>query len=242
MLQRSLVASQTFARTLLGASLDFLHRVTFPVWSGWFHSTLLVIKIIVVRQAGNTELIRVSNVPHTVGELLPQKRDSSTTEEVCRMTSTLGHASLRDGTTIAETEELISLFQSLIDKLQASMPQDENANAKFTIRPFLTKVARLQKGLLGGIKKMTSPSLASRSWTADDSPEFRTPLESVNNYQVQQFFPDQQQEPKPMEYNDSLNFGFFDNSVNFGYPPGQQPPVDGWLWDMVINDGNMFTI
>jgi hypothetical protein len=245
MLQRSLVASQTFARTLLGAPLPFLNCLTFPIWSGWFHSTLLVIKIIVLRQAGNTEFGRVKNVPHTVGELLPQERNGSTTGEVCRMTSSLGHASLRDGSTTAETQELISLLLSLIDNLQASVPQDENKNNTLTIRPFLAKVARLQKGLLDGIKKMTSPSLGNRSWIQQDNSGFHVSHESgmmSGDYQVQQFFPNQQQEARPVDYNNSLNFGYFDSSANLGYPSGQQPPVDDWLWDMVINDGNMFTM
>jgi hypothetical protein len=109
----------------------------------------------------------------------------------------------------------------------------------------LTKVARLQMGLLEGIKKMTSPSLASRSGDQQDDVERSTSHHSgmeSQSYPVEHFYPDQQPEPKPVDYSDPFNSAYFDGSTNFGYLPGQQLPVDGWLWDMVVNDGNMFTM
>jgi hypothetical protein len=45
-----------------------------------------------------------------------------------------------------------------------------------------------------------------------------------------------------MDYEQSLNFALFDNSVTTGFQPGQQFPVDDWLWDMVMTDANMFTL
>lgn len=54
MLRRSFVASQTFAQTLLETPSCVLPRLTFVAWSGWFYSTLLVMKIIVLQQTGRS--------------------------------------------------------------------------------------------------------------------------------------------------------------------------------------------
>jgi hypothetical protein len=123
MLQRCMGASETFARTLLGTSSSELNYFTFSTWSGWFSSTLIVMKISVLRQAGVTGSIRVSNVPDTVGALLPQDREGSTSRRVSRMTAALEHSTL-DRTT-SEEAELVVLFAAFIQKLTAAAPSVE---------------------------------------------------------------------------------------------------------------------
>lgn len=125
MLQRCMGASETFARTLLGTSSSELNYFTFSTWSGWFSSTLIVMKISVLRQAGVTGSIRVSNVPDTVGALLPQDCEGSTSQRVSRMTAALEHSTLAEDRTTSEEAELIVLFAAFIQKLTAAAPSVE---------------------------------------------------------------------------------------------------------------------
>jgi hypothetical protein len=234
MLQRSLVASQTFARTLLSTPTSSLDYLTFPVWSGWFYSTLLVVKTLIVRQTGSTGSTRLNNVPDTVGELLPHEYRGSTTQKICRMTSSLEAASVTDSVAEAEETELVSLFQSFIQKTQALAPVNEHQQDGATVKPFLRKVATLQEGLLAGIKKIMPPSRAHSLLDRQSGPDASRSHELV--------IQDEQFDPRPMDYEQSLNFALFDDSVTTGYQPGQQIPVDDWLWDMVMTDANMFTL
>lgn len=53
--------------------------------------------------------------------------------------------------------------------------------------------------------------------------------------------PDSSQ-PTSTDYDLSLDYMSMDDAVTSGLPYGQVPLLDDWLWDMVINDGNMFTL
>jgi hypothetical protein len=233
MLQRSLVASQTFARTLLATPSSSLNYLTFPVWSGWFYSTLLLVKTLIVRQTGSTGSTRL-NVPDTVGELLPHEYHGSTTQKICRMTSSLETASLTNSIAEAEEIELVSLFQSFIQKMHALAPVNEHEQDGAIVKPFPMKVAKLQEGLLAGIRKMVPSNRAYSSLDGQSGPDTSKSHELV--------IQDEEFNRRPMDYEQSLNFALFDNSVTTGFQPGQQFPVDDWLWDMVMTDANMFTL
>jgi hypothetical protein len=143
MLQQLLVASQTFARTLLGAPSTSLHRLTVPVWSGWFYATVLVVKVILLQQNGTVGAPRVNLVPHAIGDFLPKEKGGSATADICKMTSTLAHAHIQDGTTMIQQTELVMVFQSFIKKLKATAPESEDEDCASPAKPFLMRVATL---------------------------------------------------------------------------------------------------
>jgi hypothetical protein len=153
MLQNSLKASQNLARTLISVPFTSLNHLIFPIWSGWFYSALSVMKMVVLRQNGYTASFRMQNLPHTVGELLPQGIGASTTQRVGKMTSLLVQTGPRQGDATAEESELVALFQSFTQKLEAATLDSHEAGSVFVINPFLTKVAKLQEGLLSGTPK-----------------------------------------------------------------------------------------
>jgi hypothetical protein len=255
MLQRSLRASQKLARTLLSVPLASLNHLVFPIWSGWFYSTLLVIKIVVLRQTGYTGSFRMNSLPHTVGDLLPQGLGASTSQRIGKMTSSLVHATPdRSNATIEETE-MVSLFQSFIEKLNSAAPYLTDVGNTTAITPFLVKVAKLQEGLLTGIQSLTKQQSIFSPSAASEFPKY--PSAHLNNaglpalyeetsgdYQDLHSFQDQQQQIHAidMQYNAaSTNFPHLENPDIFAFQSGQQPPVEEWLWDMVMSDGNMFT-
>jgi hypothetical protein len=255
MLQRSLKASQKLARTLLGVSSTSLNHIAFPIWSGWFYSTLLVMKIVVLRQTGCTVAPRINSLPHTVGDLFPQSAEGSTTQRICSMASSLVNANLSRGHRTGEESDLVSLFQSLVDKLKAAIPRLEDADSAMVAIPFLAKAAKLQEGLLVGLKKITEqqhitstgPALSQDSCSCENSSDASNLYESKmtpSSYQGEQLLQDQYQNShlKSMQYDEPLNFAYFDNPAAFGDHTGQQPLVDDWLWNMVMSDNNMFTL
>lgn len=245
MLQRCLGASQTFARTLLGTALQTMNYFTFPTWSGWFSSTLLVMKIGALRQGGVTGSMRVSSVPDTVGDLLPQERNGSTLQRVSRMTAALEHSTLAGDRTTSEETELISLFTSFIQKLTAAAPSVDSTRNDPANKPYLLKVATLQEVLLKGIRKLNSPDPAHCSCT----PACKSDCSGANqstylsqNASSAQYAHGEQSQSAPADYSQLLDYGFADNAGDAGLPNGQVPLLDDWLWDMVINDGNLFQL
>lgn len=246
MLQRTLSASRTFARTLLATHASSLNSLTFPMWSGWFYSTLLVLKIVLLQQTGDTDSARMNSVtlPQTVGDLLPQEHGGSTTRKISTMTSSLEYATLSDSITSLEEIELVSLFESFIKKLEAAAPQYMSANHTSATRLFLMKVATLQAALLAGIKKVAclepgsayAQQIEHSLSTSDNSAKFPA------GYQAQEALQGQYTDLRSANHPASLDLAYFDSTAAFGYQHGQQFPLDGWLWNMVMNDGNMFTM
>jgi hypothetical protein len=243
MLQRSLLASQNFARSLLATPESSLNGLTFPIWSGWFYSNLLVLKIIVLQKIGDTGSARVNSVPHTVGDLLPQDHGGSTTRRISTMTSSLELATLRESITSLEEMELVSLLGSFIQKLEAVAPQYAAEDLPATRKPYLTKVATLQTALLEGIKKMTSSNpdnvYIQQSEYGVSTTDFSSGVPP--NYEHQHALNGQYPDLGSMNHQSSFEFANPDTMAQFGFQPGQQPLVDDWLWNMVLNDGNMFT-
>lgn len=241
MLQRSLLASQNFARSLLATPTSLLNGLNCSTWAGWFYSTVLVLKIIVLQRFGETDSARVNSVPHTVGDLLPQDRGGSTTRRISSMTSSLEFSTVKENITSLEELELVTLLESFIKKVEAAATQCIEEDRTATQKPYLMKVATLQTALLDEIKKMT----CSRS---DDiniqQPEYNIPTSSYSEglsqgYQHQQTLSSQFQNPVSVDHDATFGFGNPDNMAAFGVQPGQQPPMDDWLWNMVLNDGNI---
>jgi hypothetical protein len=255
MLQRLLVASQTFARTLLGAPSTSLHRLTVPVWSGWFYATLLVVKVVLLRQNETVGSPRVNLVPHTVGDFLPKENGGSATADICKMTSTLARANIRDETTMLQETELVSIFRSFIKKLKATAPRSDDDDCGSPAKPFLMKVATLQTGLLSAVEKMAehqqvfpaTPDCSQGSCEpAHDSTTapFYDSNATAGYQQSRDMYDAAQMNASfdPLQPNEPLNFAYFDNLANPSQEAMQQPPVDGWLWDLVMNDANMFSL
>lgn len=255
MLQRSLVAAQRFAATLLETSSSSLHHLAFPAWSSWFYSTLLVVKIAILRQTGSTNSPRVGSVPHAVGDFLPREFGGSATQDICQMTATLSQATIKEGTSLAEETELVSIFESFITKLQAAVPSSEEISCASARKPFLHKVATLQTGLLVGIKKLTEGTIidslpqkatlipvAPRSISTTISDPQATPdsgqSRSPNPEAAPQYPPSTYQMPSI----EPLNFAHIDDYTLNDPDSMPQLPLDDWLWTMAMTDGNMFTL
>ncbi|KAH5278832.1 hypothetical protein HBI23_049720 [Parastagonospora nodorum] len=244
MLQRSLLASQNFARSLLATPTSSLNGLNCTTWGGWFYSTVLVLKIIVLQRFGETDSARVNSVPHTVGDLLPQDHGGSTTRRISSMTSSLELSTLKENITSLEEWELVTLLESFIQKVEAAATQYVEEDRPVTQKPYFMKVATLQTALLDEIKKMAC-------FRPDDvhiqQPEYDIPTSGYSGgvsqgYEHQQTLSGQFQDPGSMDPDAAFGFGNPNNMAAFGFQQGQQPPVDDWLWNMVLNDVNMFTM
>ncbi|EAT91232.1 hypothetical protein SNOG_01583 [Parastagonospora nodorum SN15] len=218
MLQRSLLASQNFARSLLATPTSSLNGLNCTTWGGWFYSTVLVLKIIVLQRFGETDSARVNSVPHTVGDLLLKIMVAARQEDL-----------------YLEEWELVTLFRVFHSKEE---------DRPVTQKPYFMKVATLQTALLDEIKKMAC-------FRPDDvhiqQPEYDIPTSGYSGgvsqgYEHQQTLSGQFQDPGSMDPDAAFGFGNPNNMATFGFQQGQQPPVDDWLWNMVLNDVNMFTM
>ncbi|KAH7093732.1 hypothetical protein FB567DRAFT_588155 [Paraphoma chrysanthemicola] len=255
MLQRSLVASQRFAATLLGIAPSSLHHLAFPAWSSWFYSTMLVVKIAILRQTGSTGSLRVGSVPHAVGDFLPREFGGSATQDICQMTATLSQATIKEGAALTEEAELISIFESFIKKLKAVVPSSEEISCASARKPFLHKVATLQTGLLAGIKKLTEGTSAQSSSHSATTISLASHSDSTttSDIKVSSGY-DPGQTPRPelasqyvpsmyqMPFVEPLNFAYIDDYSSIDPETTPQLPLDDWLWTMATTDGNMFTL
>jgi hypothetical protein len=158
------------------------------------------------------------------------------------LTSSLEFASLKENITSLEELELVALLESFIEKVEAAATQYVEEDRAATQKPYLMKVATLQTALLDEIKKMTTSS------RPDDvhiqQPDYSIPSSDYSGgvsqgYQHQQTLSGQFQNPGSMDQDAAFGFGKPGNMAAFGVQPGQQPLVDDWVWNMVMNDGNM---
>jgi hypothetical protein len=165
------------------------------------------------------------------------------------MTEFLVHSGSVQGDATVEESELVALCHSLTQKLEAASLGTYEAGSALIITPFLTKVAKLQESLLSGIKKImehqnpisTASGLSQYSGADVNNSDIST---SYDSFQNQQLSPHQSQNSrlKATQYDESLDFPCSRNSEMFDYQFEQPPAVEDWLWDMVMNDGNMFTL
>jgi hypothetical protein len=193
-------------------------------------------------------------VSHAVGDFFPHEKGGSATADICKMTSCLAHANLVDGSATAEESQLVSIFKSFIKKLKTAAPRSGDEDCASAAKPFLMKVATLQRGLLSAVKKVTeqqhvlsaTPSLPQGSSVQAHDPAVPTHESNTTYHQYQRHEAHQYSAMNtPVDASqcgDPLNLGYFDNLATSGYQIMQQPPMDEWLWDMVVNDGNMFTL
>lgn len=201
----------------------------------------------------STEIPRVLNVPHAIGDLLPQDIGTRPALEICSMTESLAHANLRNGATTADECELAVIFQSFVTKLRTAAPSPYGTNCASAVKPFLSKVATLQSGLLSGLEAMIAKQKAATA-----SPNtllffdqrlgscIRSNYDSAlsGDYQHQQHSQIHQQ-PREDSMQDAIlsNLTYLDNPASSAYEPVHQPPIDDWIWDLVMNDDcNMFTV
>jgi hypothetical protein len=216
---------------------------------------MLVVKMVILRQTGSTGNLRVSSVPHAVGDFLPREFGGSATREICQMTATLSQASISEGATIAEEAELVSIFESFIAKLNTATPSSEHTDIACTSKLFLHKVATLQTGLLTGVKRITEkqpvdPSSASIAYSAIASlsssaiTSIPGSLSVSDQHQTQRSDAAPQHTPEMYHTQSVEPHGFAHSDGHTSYPLDSIPqlPVDDWLWTMAMNDSNMFNL
>jgi hypothetical protein len=160
------------------------------------------------------------------------------------MTSSLEYATLSDRITSIEETELVSLFESFIKKLKVAAPEYVLDNTPAAIRPYLMKVVTLQEALLAGIKKMTctEPEPTHAQQTGPSLSTSNSSATLPSGYQSQHTLQPQYPGIGSTDHSSSLNLAYFDSAAAFDYQPEQQFSLDPWLWDMVMNDANMFTM
>ena len=170
------------------------------------------------------------------------------------MTSCLAHANLAESSASAEEAQLVSIFKSFVNKLKIAAPRGGDEDCASAAKPFLMKVATLQRGLLSAVKKVTdqqhvllaTPGLSQSSAVQEHVPAIPTHESATTHHQYHHYEAHQdspiQTPADASQCGDPLDHFYFDGLATSGYQPMQQPPMDDWLWDMVVNDGNMFTM
>lgn len=249
MLQRSLSASQKFVRDFIAAPSTALYQVPLPIWTGWFYSTLVIVKLIFLHDSGGTGALGMNSVPCEMSDLLPPRTGAEGTEGVYEMTSTLSATSLRDPSMAAREADAVMLFQAFAEKVMAAGPEAQNtatASAPAKDKSLFTKVGMLQHGLLAGLRKrLEKPRPVVGASTA--LPEFDAQVGgAAAAAAAAAAVPQQQQFSGPGiqtgQYEIPPYSDYIEPAALLGFPQGQELPVDDWVWDLVMDDVNMFNM
>ncbi|KAF1848917.1 uncharacterized protein K460DRAFT_364856 [Cucurbitaria berberidis CBS 394.84] len=234
MLQRTFTASQTFLQNLLNAPSNMLHHYTFPIWGGWFYSTLVFVKLIFLHDSGGSGALGMDNLIREVGDILPRTEGESVSQDVCMINALPGTASC-DSMLAAREAEVIKLFQEFVNKAilaAARYTCDSGPEGKSLLR----LMATLQQGLLAGIKKKIEkqkPRVPPYAVSGLDA--FAAATATPLNEQQ----PDQQTQVQTVHGGDPVNFNHYDDATLLD---GPQVQIDDWMWDLVMEDVNMFTM
>lgn len=244
MLQRTLSAAQAYLRTLISAPSSSLHHFAFPAWGGWFYSTIVIVKLIFLHDNVGSGALGMDSIPCEIGGMLPQQDEERPALDAYKMTASLSAATTRDSTLATREAEVIPLFQSFIEKMMAEAPNDGNGFQQ-PGTTLMIMVATLQKGLLAGLKKrIEKQSLKSPPASAADTfPGVDAYPDGAATVATIAAEPQDQPAQVPsMDYGGLLEFNFLDNAAMSAYPQTQQSPGEDWMWDLVMDDVNMFTM
>lgn len=154
------------------------------------------------------------------------------------MTSTLSATSLHDPTTALREADAVKIFQSFADKVLAAAPETHSGRGSTgKDKSLFTKVAMLQRGLLAGLRKrLERPAPAPHG-----APEFKT---GPAPYAAPVVAPQQFRETpaQPLQHGESLGFEYYEHAPDSWLWQGQQLPTDDWVWDLIMDDVNMFNM
>jgi hypothetical protein len=139
MLQRPLDASKTYLRNLI--SVRTIHHTTFQTYTGWFYSTIVLVKLIFLHNndISGGAVAAENAVPPEVSDLIARSGEDC----VQNVTASLSTTSIHDLTT-ATGVGITQLFQSFIDMARAAAPDagdDTEEAASLADRSVLWKVS-----------------------------------------------------------------------------------------------------
>ncbi|KAH7383846.1 hypothetical protein BKA66DRAFT_511923 [Pyrenochaeta sp. MPI-SDFR-AT-0127] len=243
MLQRTLSAAQSYLRTLIAAPSSSLHHFAFPVWGGWFYSTIVIVKLIFLHDNVGSGALGMDSIPCEIGGMIPQQAQDRPAHDVYKMTASLSANTARDSAMAAREREVIPLFQSFVDKVMAADPSDSEWSQQPGVN-LMVMVATLQRSLLAGLRKrIEKQSLKSApAPAADDFPGvdvYPDGAASVATITEQQY---QQPQVQAMDYSGLMDFAYFDHSATPMCSQTQQPLSEDWMWDLVMEDVNIFNM
>jgi hypothetical protein len=132
MLQRSLDSSKTYLRNLISVRTPTIHHTTFQTYTGWFYSTIVVVKLIFLHNndISGGAVAAENAVPPEVIDLIARSGDDYASQSVHNVTASLSKTSIHNLTT-ATGAGITQLFQSFIDMARAAAPDvgDDNEEA-----------------------------------------------------------------------------------------------------------------
>jgi hypothetical protein len=250
MLQRSLDVSKTYLRNLISVPSPTIHHVTFQVYTGWFYSTIVLVKLMFLHPNDISDGPTTANddMPPEVSDLLARQSDDYASQGVNNMTASMSATTLHD-TVTATGKDIMQLFQSFIEMARAAAPEagHNTETGSLADNSVLWRVSMWQQGVLAGLKKrmesyvpVSVPSTMSLHSMATTSQQSECP-----RYTSHAFLVDPRTYTQPtqsMEYGEPVNYGYYDNGVMPAYPQVQQASIDPWMWDLVMEDVNMFNM
>jgi hypothetical protein len=247
MLQRTLDAAKVYFRHLNSVSSPTINHVTFQIYTGWFYTSIVLVKLIFLHNNDiNGGAVATDNdVPPEVSDLIARHGDDYASQGVHNMTSSLSATSLHDSITAAGAE-IIQLFQSFIEMARAAAPEagGEPETGNMADKSVLWKISMWQQGVSAGLKKRMesyTPSILPPHRMSAPSHQPQRPRCTSSAFPAEAR-PYPQQPTQAMDYGGPVNYGYFDNGIMSAYPQVQQAPIDPWMWDLVMEDVNMFNM
>ena len=253
MLERSMLAAKTFARTLLEVPPAALYQLGFPVWSSWFYSTTLVMRHM-LQKSGKLATSQIKSLPHAVGDLLPRHADDLAPVEISDISASPTPTVDRDFVATNEEAELIVICKAFLEKMNAATTDGIAVNSPSSGKSFLAKVATLQGALLSSVGKETAgketvlispttPTCSAQkagiglvSYGALSDAHVQSDYSSCREYQS---WPNSDSTPNV----DLGNYTSLDNAAPTWYDAIQQEPLEGWVWNLFMDESsNMFTL
>lgn len=256
MLQRSFSAAQTFIRNLLAQPAPLLHVYAFTILSGWLYTTIAIVKLIFLHANGGSGALSLENVPHKLSALLPKKTGDRGAPDIYHLTTVLSESSIRDADMAARESEILPLFQALVERFTSlSAPSVGEDNS------LLMRCCSLQKAVLGGLKNRMDgrspppPNVINRMVPPDNeyaSGSLMTPtyppilqqmdVDPSHLYDFSQAPMATLNQPHDHQQITNPNPIYFDNTGLPEFPQVELSPLDTWMWDLVTEDVNMFTM
>lgn len=249
MLQRSIESSRSLAKIILETPSPCYPHLAFPTWSNWIYSMLLVVKIVIFQRTGSSGNSCVHMTPHAVKGLLPQEYGEHATQILCNMSTHSSHATFRNKPPTDAEAQLIAIFEAFQAKVDDALAQDVYMDKSTTARAHLTRISKLHRGMLSGLKRITEnqaampelsniPTDAQAQQTSSSKDGDDCPPMDILEQMIDPNNPAQYQEINPLPYNDPFSLSYLDDPALTGFSPSQSNLPDDWVWKMIMNDNN----
>ncbi|KAJ4372994.1 hypothetical protein N0V83_003285 [Neocucurbitaria cava] len=245
MLQRAFASAQAYLQTLINAPSTSLHYYAVPTWAAWFYSTLVIVKIIFLHEnSGSCATLGLPTLQSDVDDILPENNAGrSALQDVYQMTASLSVNATNNSSKGEREAWVIPLFQDFINKAiltAARYSCDDEPASKSLLRTMAT----LQQGLLAGLKKriekqnprVQADSVASCT-TASES-DTNGPSNALSG--ERQVY--EQAQAQTVHGGEPSGSSEFDIDSLPAWQEGQHPSMDDWMWDLIMDDVNMFTL